>query len=146
MSMAPWTYTDARIDSRYHVQVKLLRMVIGQTPSEVPLHGIVVRVFRGGENLNVGSEIQFSVDVISNKDEPRFGDEVWQVKESIEKAKYMEAFLDGNPPQCKVAAWQSFIINAPSDTPQIDVPSERGDRNPGLGKSITIDELLSKNE
>jgi hypothetical protein len=52
--MASWLYTDARIDSRYHVQVKLLRMVIGQTPSEVPLHGIVVRVFRGGENLKVG--------------------------------------------------------------------------------------------
>jgi hypothetical protein len=79
--------------------------VIGQTPTEVPLHGIVVRVFRGGENLKVGSEVQFSVDVISKEDEYFLGDAKWQDKKVLENAKYMEVFLDGNPPQCKVARW-----------------------------------------
>jgi hypothetical protein len=39
-------------------------------------------------------------------------------------ARYMEAFLDGTPPECQLACSQSFVIAALSDTPSIPVPTE----------------------
>jgi hypothetical protein len=42
----------------------------------------------------------------------------------FERATYLEAFLEGTPPECQVARSQCFVIPALSNTPWKLVPTE----------------------
>ena len=109
----------ARLRARFHAQVQVEHKAgTHQTPGAVPVKGRVVRVFRSGGALKVGDEVQFSVHVY------RPGDDIWEGPafmryDTFMQAKYMEVYLNGNPPQCEVALDECVTIEAPSRRPQV---------------------------
>jgi hypothetical protein len=124
MVMPKPAYDEARLRARYHVQVELGQAGVGKTPAHVPIVGRVARVFRGDGLLRPGEEVHFSVAVCRPGDSLCPGGDLWMHLQDFETARYMEVFLDGTPPACKVARSQCFAIPAPSDTPSVPVPTE----------------------
>ena len=112
----------ARERARYHVQLELHPVPDGfRTPSEIPVSGRVVRVFRSDGTLAVGDGVWFKVHV-------HRGD-LWGIApggsathyDRIRSAKYVEAYLNGCPPECQSPLDEWQIIESPSDHPQVTV-------------------------
>ncbi len=117
-------YTESRLRAKYHVQVEIERRDIDQTPACVPVSCRVHRIFRGDALLTVGDTVRFSVAVFREYDDIPAGGDRWMHYDVFEQATYLEVFLDGTPPDCKVARSQRYPITRLSDTPQIAVPTE----------------------
>jgi hypothetical protein len=66
--------------------------------------------------------VTFAVSVLT-PDTPRkripIGGTRWTDYAALRAAAYLEVFLDGQPPACKVALWQLAIIPAPTDRPTL---------------------------
>jgi hypothetical protein len=117
----PWeTYLSARRSARYHVQVELEGAPAGLPDlGDVTVEGRVVRVFRTDGRLQVGDRVRFAVSVCRAGAKVPAGGAWWKPAEELAAARFLEAFLDGTPPDCAVALWQSQIVGAPSDVPQM---------------------------
>ena len=123
MANFPWR-VKGRITARYHVQVELVEKApISQTPVHAVVRAKVLRVFRGDDQLPVGSEVRFSVAVARTDDDREYG-RPWMLPSIFESAKYMEVFLDGSPPECEICSSQAAVILKPIDSPSMRVPSE----------------------
>ncbi|HVS36442.1 MAG TPA: hypothetical protein VMS17_12825 [Gemmataceae bacterium] len=81
-------------------------------------------MFRTDGRLQFGDRVRFAVSVLGEAVMPCPGGTLWTCHESLAAARFMEAFLDGTPPDCQVALWQTKIVDAPSDAPRIDVEAE----------------------
>lgn len=118
--MPPETYLRARRSAPYHVQVEL-----AEVPRELPEVGQVqvsarvVRVFRGSRRLRVGDGVGFEVSACRRGADIPTGGAWWTPAERLAEARFMEAFLEGTPPTCRVSLWQAQIIEAPSPRPQM---------------------------
>jgi len=121
---APPAYTEARLRARFHVQVEYEAPRIVTTPTYVTVCGRVKSVFRGDNVLYAGDVIQFQVAVYSDGDLLPPSGTLWMNRRGIVKGRFLEAFLNGNPPTCTVAASQSKLISELSSSPQMDVPTE----------------------
>jgi hypothetical protein len=124
MAMPRPAYDEARLRARYHVQIELAHATVGETPAHVPVIGRVRRIFRGDDCLRLGDEVHFSVAVCRPGDDLAPGGHQWMYVRHLERATYMEAFLDGTPPECQVARSQCFVIPALSNAPWKLVPTE----------------------
>jgi hypothetical protein len=124
MALPDPAYDEARLRARYHVQVEVAHATIAQTPARVPVTGRVRRIFRTDGRLGLGDEVHFSVAVCRPGDCIAPGGDRWMYLWLFERTTYVEAFLDGTPPECQVARSQCFPIPALSDTPSVTVPTE----------------------
>ena len=124
MSLAPETYLRARKLARFHVQVKLEDARLPSSyPGEARIIAIVVRLFRGNEGLAVGDRVTFDLCVVQHMDQIPTSGEWWTLAARVSAGQLMEAFLDGEPPDCKLAHWQSMLIDADSAEPQMKLDS-----------------------
>ena len=121
--LPPPAYIEARLLAKFHVQVEIEPSVVDATPAYLPVRGRVRRVFRGG-SLEPGAELRFTVPVCRRGDEIMPGGDLWMYHEQFQGAKYMEVFLDGTPPECKLACSQCSVVAGLSDLPQLAVPTE----------------------
>ena len=122
--MAPPTYTEALLRAKYHVQVEIEdRVEVVQTPTHTPVTCRVCRVFCGND-LHVGDTVRFEVSVCREGDDIPAGGVLWSSYDDFQKARYLEAFLEGNPPDCEVACSHTYFIEELSDKPEIVVPTE----------------------
>ena len=119
--MPPQAYTEARQTANHHVQIEVIASEVPQiTPGRCSVFGRVITVFRSQDAvLHTGSLISFAVDCLRAQDEPTMpGPILWGDADELGRAKFIEAYLDGNePPSMKVARWQYAIIPAPSVEP-----------------------------
>jgi hypothetical protein len=116
--LVPWAYEQARDTAQYHVQVELAGVPADvSTPGDVRVHARVLHVFRGRKGLRPGALVMFSISVNREGDAIPCGGAIWTHYEHLLKAKYMEVFLNGEPPECTVALWQSAIIDSASAKP-----------------------------
>ena len=109
----------ARLLARFHVQIEVsFREGEIKTPAEVPVTGKVVRVFRGA--IRVGDEITFSVHVMRPGDQDRMwcGPSFLEY-ETFMHASHIEAFLNGNPPNCELALDEYVVLENPTARPQL---------------------------
>jgi hypothetical protein len=121
--MMPYeTYLNGRRSALFHVQVELKKV-----PDELPEKGYVFveanvgRVFRTNGQLKIGDPVRFDVNVI-HKNAPRHPGGAWYIdSDALACARFMEVFLNGTPPECPVALWQTRIIDAFSDLPQMEL-------------------------
>jgi len=88
--ISPEHYRDVRMKAKHHIQGKILPD--GQIK--------IVRVFRGPLKRGAILALQFN---FRPDDPPRAGDPLYSDYGAYRKARYVEAFLDGDPPQL---AWE----------------------------------------
>lgn len=84
---------------------------------ERQIHGHAVRVFRTDGRLGVGESVTFALWVCRPGDEPTGPAYIYC--DDFKAANYMEAYLYGDPPACKLAAYEFNVIRAPSDEPTL---------------------------
>lgn len=124
MVMPMPAYLEARLQARYHVQVELNRTpAIGQTPAYVPISGWVRRSFCRDGMLKLGDIVRFQVAVCRPGDPLPCGGELWMDVQDLAPARYLEVFLDGVPPECRVAGSGRCVIEKLTDAPCAPAPT-----------------------
>ena len=109
----------ARLLARFHVQIEVtFRDGEIETPAALPIKGTVVRVFRGVGAIGVGDEVAFSVEVARPEDDIPCGPS-FMLYENFMRASHMEAFLNGNPPDCELALDECIALDNPTPRPQL---------------------------
>jgi hypothetical protein len=115
--MPPEEYRKARDGAQFHVQLEVKRIAPpARFPGECLVEGAVLRAFRG--ELAAGTPMRLAISCKRREDRTRPGGELWMAWEELERAKYLEAYVDRDGAGYAVAAWQSAIIAAPSAAPQ----------------------------
>jgi hypothetical protein len=100
----------------FHIQLELEKpQDIQRTAGDVQVRGRAVRVFRTDGRLAVGDRFAFPLWVCRAGDEPTGPAYIYY--DDFMTASYMEAYLYGNPPECKLAAYEFSVIRAPSEEP-----------------------------
>lgn len=127
MALMPAAYRRARVWAAYHVQVEVETVSIESTPGDALIRAHVRRVFRGRAALRADDLIHFSVAVYSEGDFIPCGGALWNNRPALERARFMEVFLNGRPPDCELALWQSTIIENLTDVPQMAAQSRIAD-------------------
>jgi hypothetical protein len=89
--MAPIHFRNARLAAAHHI----LGRIIGCAGWRVEVQ--VLCTFRG--NLTRGSGLTLSVSILPENDQPLpLGSTLYVRERSMVRARYVEAFLDGDPP------------------------------------------------
>lgn len=126
--LPPHVYQEARNNARFHAQVEIRSVPENApTPCSVRVEARVVRVFRGGRSLRAGDPVTFSVDVMRAGDPLPAGGTLWMEYSRLLDAKYLEVFLDGEPPHCAAPRWQYQRIEAPTDNPVLISTPQTGE-------------------
>jgi hypothetical protein len=112
--LPPGFFTDKRMSAPHFIQARVLGW-------DGVLHVKITRVFRG--DLRRGDRLDLAVS-IANDAPLRLGDPtLWAYERDVAQARYVEAFLDGDPPTVvcdqikflKDHAW--FLPRRPSGDP-----------------------------
>jgi len=126
--MAPGAYIEARKNSRYHLQIELLTESF-PTASSIeeygmfPIKGVVRRVFRSDGTIGIDDQVEFPICISEKgKEVPLVTDVQIVSLDHLESIRYLELFLSGQPPVCKVAGNEEewYPIRELSDTPFVD--------------------------
>lgn len=105
----------ARRTAPFHVQLELTSVPAECPNQEVRIEARIVCVFRGEELLQPGSLLSFPLWVCNEGREPTGPAFVYH--QALVTASYMEAYLDGTPPQYRVAAYEFTLLSEPSTLP-----------------------------
>lgn len=109
-------YLMARHEARFHVQVEVITVSpVERTPGPVRLDARVIQVFRGDRTLKAGDRVTFEEHVMRPGDSIPCGGILWKEGGALQQARYLEVFLNGDPPECAVPLCQSEVIAAPSN-------------------------------
>ena len=113
----------------FHLQLKLEGVPDDRKKIRGPtqIHGRTVRVFRSDSRLAIGDRVEFPLWVCEKGDEPTGPAFIYS--EELAKALYMEAYLQGDPPNCQLAAYEFSVIGAPCDKPLL-TPEQLEDYRP----------------
>jgi len=115
--MAPEEYRKARDGAQFHLQLEVSKVTPpARFPGLCVVDGTVATVFRGV--LAAGTPMRLEVSCKRDQDRTRPGGEHWTRWEEIERARYLEAYVNREGRGYAIAAWQSAIIAAPTATPQ----------------------------
>lgn len=118
--LPPDVYIEARASADHHVQVAVQQVRPPETtPGLCRLKARVVTVFRSRDrHLEVGTPVAFALDCLTDGDTPPTGGTLWALVQSIQDARFIEVYLDGEAGALQVARWQYGIIDGPSAAPQ----------------------------
>ena len=102
----------------FHVQLELEKpQDIQRVAGDITVQGRAVRVFRTDGRLAVGDRLAFALWVCRPGDEPTGRAYIYY--DDFITATYLEAYLYGNPPACKLAAYEFSVIPFPSEEPTL---------------------------
>jgi hypothetical protein len=105
-----------RLTAPFHVQLQLKKpLSIPRVAGDVQVQGRVVRVFRTDGRLALGDCVGFVVFACNPGDEPTGPAYIYL--DDLTKARYMEIYLYGDPPECELAAYEFTLVSGPSDEP-----------------------------
>ena len=114
-------YRQARHDAVFHVQIELTDVPsTADTPCEISVCAKVVRIFRAGKPLDPGDTVNFGVAVNRPGDEIPAGGTLWIDYDNLVSYRFMEVFLAGDPPDCRVPLWNYLLLDSPSPEPKMD--------------------------
>jgi hypothetical protein len=112
----------ARRHATFHVQLQLDKSAppdASAALSREMIRGDVVRIFRGSNELGLGDQAGFEIWVCEPGDEPTGPAYIY--KHAYIGALYLEAYLDGKPPNCKLLGYELAVIDTPTDEPIMTV-------------------------
>jgi len=117
MAIDAKTRLKARREAPYHVQIEIGELPPEiKTPSAVPIMGQAVRVFKSDGKLKVGERVNFTVRVFRETDLVPPGS-AYLLEDALRHAAYMEAFLNGPPPQFDLVLDERTLLDAPTAEP-----------------------------
>jgi hypothetical protein len=126
----------ARQTAPFHVQLELEQSHdIQSVAGDIQVQGRAVRVFRTDGRLEVGTRVAFALWVCDPRDEPTGPAYIYF--DDFRTAKYMEAYLYGDPPGCKLAGYEFSVIRAPSEQPTL-TPRELEELSGQFGNSRAV--------
>lgn len=102
----------------FHVQIQLEKEEVA-VPATNDVRGRVVRIFRGDGRLQPGDLVTFKIYVCRPGGEPTGPAFIYE--KALAAANYLEAYLNGNPPNYELAAYELEIVEAPTDEPKMNV-------------------------
>jgi len=109
---------EVRLTAPFHVQIELEKWQnIQGVAGDTEVRGRVVRVFRTDGRLPVGDPVAFTLWACDPGDEPTGPAYIYF--DDLMTASYVEAYLYGDPPKCKLGAYEFGVIPAPSDEPTL---------------------------
>jgi hypothetical protein len=108
-----------RTKAPFHVQLELEKEPPPLEPRECNIRGTVVKVFRSDGRLRVGDHVEFKLWICEPRDAPT--GPAYTNRSSFMAASYIEAYLTGTPPLCRLAAYEFALLSAPSDGPVMNV-------------------------
>jgi len=106
---------QARRCASFHVQLELTRVPAKCPNGEVDIEGRVVRVFRGQALLQPGALVSFLIWVVREGGEPTGPAFVYH--DALQAASHAEAYLEGTPPRCRLAAYEFTLLRAATPIP-----------------------------
>ena len=133
------SHLEARRQAPYHVQVEIVnRPVHLDTTGSVTIKCRVGRVFRTTAALEVGGTVSFKLPVYLEREGMPTCPFYLPYRRYV-KAVHLEVYLEGTPPQCRVACEEFCIIDGFSETPVLNVEElerfKSGGRTEGPRKS-----------
>jgi hypothetical protein len=108
-----------RTTAPFHVQFQLEKEEHVKIPSAIFMGGQVVRVFRSDGRLGLGDRVRFKIWLCQPGDEPTGPAFIYH--SAFTRARYIEAYLHGQPPDCDLAAYELEVLSAPTDEPTMSV-------------------------
>ncbi len=121
--MAPEIYRKARAEAAYHVQLAITKVdAPRQGPGGCLVEGQVLKVFKdAGGKISPDQTISFPVACYRRGDAVPIGGTLWLDTDQLEKADYMEVYLNEDGEGFAPALWNYRLIPKPSETAQIPV-------------------------
>lgn len=122
-ALAPEYYRRAREQAAYHVQVGITKVTAPRPgPGGCVVEGQVLRIFKNeGETLTPDMRIGFPVACYRQGESVPIGGTQWLNTDELEKADYMEVYLDDVDGSLEPAMWNYRLIPELSETPQLPV-------------------------
>ncbi len=119
--MHPNAYLEARRSAQHHLQAQIEAVQLPPVfPGEATIEARVGPVFTGDKSLT-GSTVKFDISTLLQSDSMPTGGVNWVFAEGLVQGAWLEVFLNGDPPHCSVALWQSRPIAGPSETPTMSL-------------------------
>ena len=123
----------ARREARFHIQVRLESIPSAiATPGEVRVAGRVTRLFRSKGDLTVGDPVAFTLRVYQRGEHVPPG-VAYLLEGDLRRAEYIEAFLNGKPPNCEVPLEEYALLAGPQANASMTI----GDREVRLNAGAT---------
>jgi hypothetical protein len=121
--MAPEYYRKARAEAPYHVQIAITKVEAPRTGAGTcAVEGQVLEIFKNATGkLAKDQIIGFTVSCHRKDEKVPIGGMLWLDTDALEKADYMEVYLNDAPGGLDVALWNYKLIPKLSDAPQLPV-------------------------
>lgn len=121
--MPPEVYRKARTDAAFHVQLAITKVdAPRQGPGGCLVEGQVLRIFKNqGDKLAKDESISFPVACRREGDTVPIGGTLWLDTGALEKADYLEVYLNEDGEGFQPALWNYKIVSQLSDAPQLPV-------------------------
>jgi hypothetical protein len=110
---------SARRNATLHIQIRLTDVPATPPEDYARIGGAVVRVFHAEIPLEFEAPVSFVVWVCSKGKEPTGPAYVYH--ENLLHMGYVEAFLNGKPPNYHLVGYEFTLIGEPSDEPMLTV-------------------------
>jgi hypothetical protein len=109
-----------RNEAPFHVQLELQKDPSPPLePRQFKVRGTVVRVFRSDGRLSIGDSVEFNLWICEPRDAPT--GPAHTNRSSFMAASHLEAYLTGNPPLCRLAAYEFTLLSVPTNQPVMSV-------------------------
>lgn len=121
--MPPETYRKARAEAAYHVQIAVTKVDAPRHgPGDCYVEGQVLEIFKDASGkLAKDAVVGFPVACRRAGDRVPIGGTLWLDTDALEKADYIEVYLNAAGEGYVPALWNYRIIAQPSATPQLPV-------------------------
>ncbi len=111
-------YQRHRQTARYLLQIRIEKAWIEKAEAGlVPVEGIVARAFRSTWKTRVGRRVRFEVPVLPPGNPMPLGPALFLPLAALQPGRYLEAYLNGKPPDLELAGWQVLPLDAPTNRP-----------------------------
>ncbi len=121
--MPPEVYRKARAEAAYHVQIAITKVdAPRQGPGGCLVEGQVVKIFKDADDaLKMDQIVGFPVACHRRGESVPIGGTIWLDTDQLEKAEYIEVYLNRDADGFTPALWNYQIIPKPSDEPLMPV-------------------------